>query len=64
MATVVAVNIKRKKGIKPSSQSKVSGVKWNWLSLMFCVDFLFESFALEFYFLKLEKLNLLQFGWR
>jgi hypothetical protein len=29
MVTVEAVNIKRKKEIKPSSQSKVPGMKWN-----------------------------------
>jgi hypothetical protein len=44
MGTVVAVNIERKREIKPSSESKLSGMKWNWLSLMFCVDFLLESF--------------------
>ena len=40
MATVVAVYIKRKEEIKPSSQSKVSGMKGNLLSSMFCVAFL------------------------
>ena len=39
MATQVAVNIKRKKEIKLSSRSKVSGMKWNLLSLMLCLDF-------------------------
>jgi hypothetical protein len=43
MATVVAVNRESKKEIRQSSDSKLSGLKWKWLSLMFCVDFLFES---------------------
>ena len=38
MANTVAVNIKRKKKIKLSSRSKVSGMKWNLLSSMFCLD--------------------------
>ena len=39
MATVVTVNIKRMKEIKISSKSKVSDIKWNLLSLMFCLNF-------------------------
>jgi hypothetical protein len=36
VATVVAINIKRKKEIKLSSNIKVSGIKWNWLSTERC----------------------------
>jgi hypothetical protein len=36
MTTVVAVHTKRKKEIKPSSDSKVSGMKWNWLIITRC----------------------------
>jgi len=61
MATVVAVNIKRRKKIKPSSQGKVCGIKWNLLSLMFCLDFLFESLL---YCIKLLELNRMQGGRR
>ena len=43
MTIVVAVNIDSKKEIKPGSQSRVPGMKWNLLSLMISVDFLFES---------------------
>ena len=39
LATVEAVNIKRRKEIKPSSQGKVSGKKWNLLRLISCLDF-------------------------
>jgi len=38
MANMVAVNMKRKKKIKLSTRSKVSGMKWNLLSSMFCLD--------------------------
>ena len=35
MANVVVVNIKRKKEIELSSQSKLSGMNWNMLRLVF-----------------------------
>ena len=57
LATVEAVNIKRRKEIKPSSQGKVSGKKWNLLRLIFCLD----SLSLP-YCLKWEELNWMQGG--
>jgi len=62
MVTAVAVNIMRKMEIKMSSQSKVSGVKCNLLNLMFCLDFSLSILPLEFYFLKLEELNWMQWS--
>ena len=57
VATVVAVNIKRRKEIKPSSQGKVSGKKWNLLRLIFCLDFLSLPYCLKW-----EELNWMQGG--
>jgi len=63
MTTVVALRMKKNKEIKRISQIRMSGIKWNLLSLMICLAFLFVS-LLYFYFLKLEELNWMQFGCR
>ena len=62
MENLVVVNIKRKKEIELSSQSKLSGMNWNMLSLVFFWNLF--VLATQFYFLKLEELNWMQCEWR
>jgi hypothetical protein len=60
MATVLAVNIKRKTEMKMSSHNKLFGIKGKLVSCMCSLDCVVCVLALVFYFLKWEELNWMQ----